>query len=252
VKAWRVAADGAARGNVVLHFHGGGYLIGSAKGSLEYASRLAAAVGDACYTVDYRLAPEHPYPAAIDDAVSAYRALIARGIPASSILLSGESAGGGLAVALALALRTAGDPLPAGILAVAPFTDLTLSGPSVRAFNGDDPAANRDLLTFMGASYFQGHEPTDPLVSPLFGDLTGLPPLFVTATQGEVLLNDATRLAERAEKAGVDVTLRLVEDSVHVYTIFPFLPETRTTMDEVANWAQRNLRRNDTQPQAAE
>jgi salicylate hydroxylase len=252
VKAWRVAAPDAARGNVVLHFHGGGYLIGSAKGSLEYASRLAAAVGGACYTVEYRLAPEHPYPAAIDDAICAYRALLARGIPASSILLSGESAGGGLAVALALALRTAGDPLPAGILAVAPFADLTVSGPSVRAFNGDDPAASRELLIFMGASYFQGHEPTDPLVSPLYGDLTGLPPLFVTATQGEVLLSDATRLAERAEKAGVDVTLRVVEDSVHVYTIFPFLPETRTTMEEVANWAQRNLRRNDNRPQAAE
>jgi salicylate hydroxylase len=151
-----------------------------------------------------------------------------------------------------LALRTAGDPLPAGILAVAPFTDLTVSGASVRAFNGDDPAANRDLLTFMGASYFQGHEPTDPLVSPLFGDLTDLPSLFLTATQGECLLDDTTRLAERAEKAGVDVTLRLVEDSVHVYTIFPFLPETRATMEEVAVWAQRKLRRNDTRPEAAE
>ena len=113
-------------------------------------------------------------------------------------------------------------------------------------------AANRDLLTFMGASYFQGHEPTDPLVSPLFGDLAGLPPLFVTATQGESLLSDTTRLAERAEKAGVDVTLRVVEDSVHVYTIFPFLPETKSTMEEVAAWAQRKLRRNDTRTQAAE
>lgn len=252
VKAWRVAAKDAARGNVVLHFHGGGYLIGSAKGSLEYAGRLAAAVDGVCYTAEYRLAPEHPYPAAIDDAICAYRALLARGIPASSILVSGESAGGGLAVALVLALRTAGDPLPAAILAVAPFTDLTVSGPSARAFNGDDPAANRDLLKFMGASYFQGHEPTDPLVSPLYGDLTGLPPLFVTASEGEVLLSDTTRLAERAEKAGVDVTLRLVEDSVHVYTIFPFLPEAQSTMAEVANWAQRKLRRNDTQPQAAE
>lgn len=252
VRAWRVAAPDAPRGNVVLHFHGGGYLIGSAKGSLEYAGRLAAAVDGTCYTVDYRLAPEHPYPAAIDDAVMAYRALLARGIPASSILVSGESAGGGLAVALVLALRTAGDPLPAAILAVAPFADLTLSGPSIKAFNGGDPAANRDLLTFMGASYFQGHEPTDPLVSPLFGDLAGLPPLFVTATEGEVLLSDATRLAERAEKAGVDVTLRLVEDSVHVYTIFPFLPETKSTMEEVAAWSRRHLRRNDTKPQAAE
>jgi hypothetical protein len=161
----------------VLHFHGGGCLIGSAMGSLEYASRLATAADGVCYTIDYRLAPEHPYPAAIDDAVVAYRALLGKGVPAAAILLSGESAGGGLAVPLALALRTAGDALPAGILAVAPFTDLTLSGASVRAFSGDDPAANRDLLTFMGASYFQGHEPTDPLVSPLFGDLTGLPPL---------------------------------------------------------------------------
>ncbi|MBI5321722.1 alpha/beta hydrolase fold domain-containing protein [Bradyrhizobium sp.] len=252
VRAWRVAAPDAPRGNVVLHFHGGGYLIGSAKGSLEYASRLATAVDGACYTVDYRLAPEHPYPAAIDDAVMAYRALLARGIPASSILVSGESAGGGLAVALVLALRNAGDPLPAAILAVAPFADLTLSGPSIKAFNGSDPAANRDLLTFMGASYFQGHEPTDPLVSPLFGDLAGLPPLFVTATEGEVLLSDATRLAERAEKAGVDVTLRLVEDSVHVYTIFPFLPETKSTMEEVAAWSRRHLRRNDAKTQAAE
>jgi salicylate hydroxylase len=252
VKAWRVSAPDAPRGNIVLHFHGGGYLIGSAKGSLEYASRLAAAVEGTCYTADYRLAPEHPYPAAIDDAVMAYRALLARGIPARSILVSGESSGGGLALALVLALRGAGDPLPAAVLAVAPFADLTLSGPTIKAFNGDDPAANRDLLTFMGASYFQGHEPTDPLVSPLFGDLSGLPPLFVTATQGEILLSDTTRLAERAQKAGVDVTLRLVEDSVHVYTIFPFLPETRSTMDEVAAWAQRQLRRNDTRPQAAE
>jgi salicylate hydroxylase len=252
VRAWRVVEPDAPRGNVVLHFHGGGFLIGSAKGSLEYASRLAAAVNGTCYTVDYRLAPEHPYPAAIDDAVASYRALLARGIPASSMLVSGESAGGGLALALVLALRNAGDPLPAAIFAAAPFVDLTLSGPSMRNFNGDDPAANRDLLTFMGASYFQGHEPTDPLVSPLFGDLAGLPPLFVTASHGEVLLSDTLRLAERAEKAGVDVTLCVVEDSVHVYPIFPFLPETKATMDKVSAWASRHLRRDDKRTQAAE
>jgi salicylate hydroxylase len=252
IRTFRVSARGAHSDNVVLHFHGGGCLIGSAMGSLEYASRLATAADGVCYTIDYRLAPEHPYPAAIDDAVVAYRALLGKGIPASAILLSGESAGGGLAVALALALRTAGDALPAGILAVAPFTDLTLSGASVRAFSGDDPAANRDLLTFMGASYFQGHEPTDPLVSPLFGDLTGLPPLFVTATQGEVLLSDTIRLAERAEKAGVDVTLaprRGFRPRLHDLS---FPPETESTMDEVAHWARRNLQRDATRSQAAE
>src|SRR3954447_15793489 len=252
VKVYRVTAPNSLGDNVVLHFHGGGYLIGSAKGSLEYASRLAAAVRGTCYRVEYRLAPEHPYPAAIDDAVDACRGLLARGIPASSIILSGESSGGGLAIALALALRMAGDPLPAGIVAVGAFADLTLSGQSLRAFNGDDPAANRDLLTFMGASYFQRHEPRDPLVSPVFGDLSGLPPLFLTASQGEVLLSDTTRIAERAKESSVDVTLRLIDDSVHVYTIFPFLPETRSTMEEISAWALQHLDRDEVRSQAAE
>lgn len=225
----------------ILHFHGGGYVLGSAQGSLDYAARLSETIGGSCVTVDYRLAPDHPYPAAIDDAMDAYRGLIDRGVPASSIILSGESSGGGLAIALALALKTAGDALPAGIVAVCPFTDLTLRGPSVAEFAGEDPAANRDMLTFLGASYFQGHEPTDPLVSPLYGHLAGLPPLFLTANEGEVLLSDTTRMAERAEAAGVNVTLRIVEDSVHVFTIFPFLPETVSTMAEIGAWARRCL-----------
>ena len=155
-------------------------------------------------------------------------------------------------MALVLALRNAGDPLPAAIFAVAPFADLTLSGPSVRAFNGDDPAANRDLLTFMGASYFQGHEPTDPLVSPLFGDLTGLPPLFVTASQGEVLLSDTTRLG-RARGEGrrrCDAARRRgFRPRLHD---LPVPAGDQGTMEEVAAWARRNLRRNDTRTQAAE
>lgn len=220
----------------VLHFHGGGYMVGSAKGSLEYASRLAHSLEADCITVDYRLAPEHPYPAALDDAVDAYRGLLRSGVPASSILLSGESAGGGLVLALALTLKAAGDPLPAGIIAVCPFTDLALTGPSIAEFTGDDPAANRDSLAHMAACYFQGHEPTDPLVSPLYGDLRGLPPLYLTAVQGEVLLSDTLRLAQRAEAAGVATTLRLVEDSVHIYTLFPFLPETTATFDQLREW----------------
>lgn len=233
----------SSSGPTVLHFHGGGYVLGSANGSLEYAGRLAEAVGGNSVTVDYRLAPEHPYPAAVDDAVDAYRGLLDSGVPASSIILSGESSGGGLALALALVLKTAGDPLPAGIIGVCPFVDLTLRGPSVAEFTGDDPAANRDVLAYLGASYFQGHEPTDPLVSPLYGNLSGLPPMFLTASEGEVLLSDTTRFAERAKQAGVDVTTRIVEDSVHVYTIFPFLPETISTLQAIGAWVGERVKR---------
>jgi salicylate hydroxylase len=245
VPALRVRSSkaGSSGGPTVLHFHGGGYVLGSASGSLEYAGRLAEAVGGSCVTVDYRLAPEHPYPAAVDDAVDAYRGLLDSGVPASSIILSGESSGGGLALALALVLKTADDPLPAGIIGVCPFVDLTLRGPTVAEFSGDDPAANRDVLAYLGASYFQGHEPTDPLVSPLYGDLSGLPPIFLTASQGEVLLSDTLRFAERAKQAGVDATTRIVEDSVHVYTIFPFLPETVSTLQEIEAWAGRHAKR---------
>jgi salicylate hydroxylase len=244
VPAWRVRAKqtNSSRRPTILHFHGGGYVLGSATSSLEYANRLAQAVGGSCITVDYRLAPEHPYPAAVDDAVDAFRGLIDQGVPASSIVLSGESSGGGLALALALTLKTAGGPLPAGIIGVCPFVDLTLRGPTISEFAGDDPAANRDVLAYLGASYFQGHEPTDPLVSPLYGDLSGLPPMFLTASEGEVLLSDTTRLVERAKRAGVSVQVRIVEDSVHVYPIFPFLPETISTLQAIGEWVTERVK----------
>lgn len=240
VEGLRVTAPGAApaeQRRTVLHFHGGGYMLGSAKGSVEYAGRLAKAVRGDCVTVDYRLAPENPYPAALDDAVDAYRGLVNSGVDPSRILLSGESSGAGLALALALTLKMAGDTQPAGIIAICPFADLTLSGASIKEFAGQDPAANRDTLAFMAASYFQEHEPRDPLVSPLFGDLKGLPPLFLSAVEGESLYSDSSRLLERAREAGVDVTMVPVKDSVHVYTLFPFLPETTDTLDQISRWA---------------
>lgn len=251
VACLRVGRKPVMPGPTVLHFHGGAYVIGSARSSIEYAGRLAAAVDGQCISVDYRLAPEHPYPAAIDDALNAYRGLLASGVAAPDILLSGESSGGGLAVALAIAVRDAGMAEPAGVFAACPFADLTLSSPSLHTFHGDDPAANRDLLSYFAASYFQGHEPTDPLVSPLFGDLRGLPPLLLTAATNEVLFNDTTRLAARAEAAGVNVELRLVDDSVHVFPVFAFLPEARAALEHFAAWARRLRVRGAVQRQAA-
>ncbi|WP_321946215.1 alpha/beta hydrolase fold domain-containing protein [Paraburkholderia sp. J10-1] len=241
VRSLRVTAEGAGKQATVLHFHGGGYVLGSANSSVEYASRLSHALNGPCYTVDYRLAPEHPYPAAIDDAFSAYRGLLATGVDPATLFLSGESSGGGLALALAAALRRAGLPLPAGVIAVCPMTDLTLSGPSVQANSGDDPAANRETLTNLVAGYFQGHEPTDPMVSPLFADLTDLPPVYLAAVHGEVLESDTTRFAERAKAAGANVTLKMVDDSVHVFTLFPFLPETAETLEAIAQWSRKLL-----------
>ena len=136
-----------------------------------------------------------------------------------------------------MAIRNAGDEVPAGIIAICPFADLTLKGPSVRQFDGKDPAANRDTLTFWGASYFQRHDPHDPMVSPIFGDFRGLPPMFLAASEGEVLFNDTTRVAERAAAAGVEVTMKNVTDSVHVFVVFPFLPETASTLAEIKKWS---------------
>ena len=243
VSALRVVAARAGQKATVLHFHGGGYVLGSAKSSVEYASRLSHALNGPCYTVDYRLAPEHPYPAAFDDAFSAYRGLLAAGVDPSTVFLSGESSGGGLALALAAALRRAGLPLPGGVIAICPLTDLTLRGPSVKANSGDDPAANRETLSNLVASYFQGHEPTDPMVSPLFADLADLPPVFLSAVEGEVLESDTTRFAERAKAAGANVQLKMVADSVHVFTLFPFLPETAETLEEIGWWSRQLLQK---------
>lgn len=229
--------DAGASSPVALHFHGGGYVVGSARGSYDYAHRLADALGGASVVPDYRLAPEHSYPAALDDALDAYRGLLARGVAPERIILSGESSGAGLAIALAMVLRAADLPAPAGIVAVCPLVDLTLGAASIAAQDGRDPAANGDTLAFLVASYFQGHEPRDPLVSPLFGQFQGLPPMFITAAINEALFDDATRLAERAKAAGVDVTTCWIEDSVHVFPIFDFLPETQEILRELGSWA---------------
>ena len=225
----------------ILHFHGGGYVLGSASSSTEYCERLTEAGRATCISVDYRLAPENQFPAALEDAVSAYCGLLDTGVSPAQIVLSGESSGAGLAIALAMELRRLRKPLPAGILAVCPFADLSLGGQSIRSREGTDPAANRDALVFLAASYFQGGDPRDPRISPLFGDFTDLPPIFLTAATNEALFDDAVRIHGKAIAQGIDVTYEPVDDSVHIFPLFSFLPETQHVMETIERWSDRIL-----------
>jgi salicylate hydroxylase len=223
--AVRVVPPGADEDVVVLHLHGGGYTMGSARGGAPLAGRLARAAGGWALVPEYRLAPEHPFPAALEDVLAAYRSVLG-----ARVVVTGECAGGGLAIALAVAARDEGLALPDAVDVVSPFCDLTLSGASIDAPAGPDPWMNRHRLRGMAASYIHGADPADPRISPLFADLRGLPPLTIRAAAGEALADDARRLAEAARAADVDVSLELVEDSVHSFVLFGFLPEAQAAL----------------------
>jgi salicylate hydroxylase len=223
---------------VVLHLHGGGYVMGAAELSAPLAARLAEAVGGWSLVPDYRLAPEHPFPAALQDAVAAYRWL-ARRYPRAPILVSGECAGGGLALGLALALRDGDGPptrMPAGIHLVSPFCDLALPADQL-ASGATDPWFNRIALIQLAACYIQDTDPGQALVSPLRADLSGLPPLLIQAAEPEALFPSAQRLADRARAADVPVTFSPVADSVHSFILFDFLPEADRAVSEFAAFA---------------
>jgi len=240
VPAVRVGRQHDRRTPVIFHLHGGGYVMGSAALSAPFGSRLADAVCGWSLVPDYRLAPEHPFPAALDDALGTYRWLT-REYPDSPVVVSGECAGGGLALSLALALRDAGERLPAGIHVLSPFCDLAVSAEALNPAADSDPWLGRIFLIQLAACYIHDSEPTQPLVSPVAADLSGLPPLLIHAAAGESLSGDAERLADRARAAGVPVTLRLVEDSVHAFMLFDFLPESELALREFGSFAERQL-----------
>jgi salicylate hydroxylase len=235
VPSVRVTPPGTGTGIVVLHLHGGGFTMGSARGSAELAGRLARAVGGWALAPGYRLAPEHAFPAALDDALTAYRWL-RREHPDARIVVSGEGAGGGLTVSLAIAAREADDPLPDLLHAVSPFCDLTVTAASVQDPAGPDPWHDQARLRILAASYLHGTDPATPLASPVHADLRGLPPLLVQAAAGEALADDARRLHDAALRAGVDVALELVEDTVHSFVLFDFLPESHTALERMAEY----------------
>jgi monoterpene epsilon-lactone hydrolase len=223
----------AARRRCVLYLHGGGYTAMSPRTHRGLTSRLATWSDASLFALDYRLAPEHPFPAAVDDAVAAYRALIAAGMHASRIVVAGDSAGGGLALALLLVLRDAGDQLPAGAVLFSPWTDLAAMGKSIVDNDATDPLFFGSWVGRQARHYLGNTPATNPLASPVYADLTGLPALLIQVSDCEVLLDDSRRVAENATRSGVATTLRIWHGVPHGWQIFaPILPEGSDALRE--------------------
>ncbi|MGH7865731.1 MAG: alpha/beta hydrolase, partial [Candidatus Binataceae bacterium] len=195
--------------------------------------------GAYCLALDYRLAPEHPFPAAVEDAVAAYRWLLERKIPANKIVIAGDSAGGGLTVAALVAARAAKLAMPAAAVCISPWTDLACTGESFETKASIDPMVARDALIQMAKQYIGELDPRTPLASPLYADLRGLPPMLIHVGAAEVLLDDSTRLAERARSVGVEVNIEVWDDMVHVWHVFaPLLPEGQRAIDVVGKFVR--------------
>jgi monoterpene epsilon-lactone hydrolase len=237
-----VTIQGNQAENVILYFHGGVYVIGSAASSVPLVGDLVRRTGAKAITLEYRLAPEHPYPAAVEDARAAYEGLLAQGIAPAQIALAGESAGGGLAVAALIALREADVPLPSCGYLMSPYVDLTLSGETLAEKWELDPLLTPDGLRARVPDYVAGADAADPYISPIFGDLRGLPPLLIQVGSHEVLLSDALRLAGRAAKSDVAVTLDVTPGVPHVFQAYAgVLDEAGAALDRASDFLKTQL-----------
>ncbi|EGD45155.1 acetyl-hydrolase [Nocardioidaceae bacterium Broad-1] len=212
LELYRDATEGT-----LLYLHGGGYVVGSARTGASLADGLAGRAGLRAISIDYRLAPEAPYPAAVEDGLAAYRGLLDAGVEPDRLVLAGDSAGGGLTMATLLAARSAGLPQPAAAVLFSPWTDLTLSGATIETKLDADPLFDRAALEWFARRYLGSADPTDPLISPVFADLAGLPPLLIQVGSHEVLLDDSLRLAARAAEADVEVILEVGAELPHVF-----------------------------------
>ena len=227
-----ITVDGIEPRHTVLYFHGGVYVLGDAAQAAGLASQIGRRTRAMVISVDYRLAPEHPYPAAVDDALAAYQALLDNGTAPQDIAFAGESAGAGLAIATLVNARDHGLPLPAAALAMSPYADLTLAGTTMDTKRDADPLLSRENLQARIPDYTAGHDPALGLISPIFADLSGLPPLIIQAGTHEVLLDDAIRLAAQAATADVQVTLDITPGVPHVFqAYYPILDEAATALD---------------------
>ena len=244
VQAGSVVAEwtetpGAEPGRVILFLHGGGYVSGSIRSHRHMIAEAGRQAKARTLALGYRLAPEHPFPAALDDALAGYRFLLSSGLDPAAIVLAGESAGGGLAVATLVSLRDAGDPLPARIWCSSPWVDLTMSGWTMTSKAAVDPLIQRDYLTELAGAYLHGADPRNPLVSPIHADLRGLPPMLIQVGSAETLLSDSVALAARAGEADVRVTLQVWPEMIHAWHLFhPQLAAGREALHEVGRFVR--------------
>jgi epsilon-lactone hydrolase len=242
VPAEWIEPEGAPGDKLIHYVHGGGYVSGSCSDHRNIVSKVAVAAGISMLLYEYRLAPEFPYPHAINDSVAVYREVLERGYQPRNIIMMGESAGGGLALALLLALKQEKVPLPKAAVAISPWTDLTCSGESYKTKNRLSPAPLDSWLVF-SRHYAGGHDLTDPFISPLYGDLKGLPPIFINSGESDELFDDGKAFYEKARAAGVDVTFRAGEGMVHCYPLLsPMFKEAKEAMDEIVKFIWEHMK----------
>jgi acetyl esterase/lipase len=241
VPAEWITTPGVVAERVICYLHGGGYVLGSINTHREMVSRLSRAASARVLIIDYRLAPENPFPAAVDDSTAAYRWLLSVGVDPARLVIAGESAGGGLTVATLVALRDAGEPLPQAGICLSPWVDLECLGESMVTKAEIDPVATRAGTLMLAKAYLGDTDPRTPLASPIYADLTGLPPLLIQVGTAEVLFDDATRLADRARAAGVDVILEPWDDMIHMWHSFAaILPEGQQAIDRIGEFIRQH------------
>ena len=244
-----VRVPGSRDDRVLLYLHGGSFAFRFPNAHAMLAARLSRRLGTRAVIPDYRLAPEHPFPAAPDDCARVYEWLLDSGIDADKVIVAGDSAGGNLALVTLQRARTAAWPLPACVVLLSPALDCTLSSPSMAAYEGRDPMLQlANLLVLRGFYVRSPHDYTNPEVSPLFADFSGFPPLFLQAGAGELLRDEATRAAEKAHAAGVDVELELWPGAAHVFQIADFLPESDHAIDNIARFVRMRTGWDDISP----
>lgn len=244
VPAEWITLPGVANHRVILYLHGGGYIAGSIKTHRNLAARISRVSKARILIIDYRLAPEHIFPAALEDATAAYRWLIStEKITPNNLIVAGDSAGGGLTIACLLKLREMGVALPAAAICLSPWTDLANTGESIKNKAKIDPFVTPEKLEFDAKQYLGEADPRNPLASPLYANLQGLPPLLIHVGSREILLDDSVRLAERAKAVGVDVKLDIWEDMIHVWHAFAaFAPESREGINQIGEFIKRFFR----------